>query len=258
MTWSHSQYCDALEAEVERMATTCDGADMAAPVPLLHDIVDHSKPLTLANLIAHLGTIHRWATKIVDERLSEPASPRSVNLGLPGHTAGYADWLREGGRRMLNTFRAADPEASVWAWGPDRHVRWWPRRQLHETSIHRADAERALGRQPSFETVIAVDGVDEFLANLSSVTWTPGVKELKGSGSLHFHSTDADGEWLLELAPDGFTWQHGHAKGDVAVRATAGDLYLLLWGREKPPSPERFQIFGDEALLQRWLAGSAI
>jgi len=258
MTWSHDQYCDALEAEVERFAALIVDANMQAPVPLLDDVVDKTKPLSLANLTIHAGTMHRWATKLVADRAQAPVSPRSLDLEVPADSAGYPGWLRAGGKRMLATFRAADPDGPTWAWGADKHTRFWSRRQLHETGIHRADVERALKREPSFEPAIAVDGVDEFLENLACVTWKPGVQALKGSGSLHFHCTDAEGEWLIQLNPDGFTWEHGHAKGDVAVRATAADLYLLIWGREKPPSPERFQTFGDQALLDRWIANSAI
>ena len=28
----------------------------------------------------------------------------------------------------------------MWAWGPDKHARFWPRRLLHETAVHRGDA----------------------------------------------------------------------------------------------------------------------
>ena len=43
--------------------------------------------------------------------------------------------------------------------------------------------------------------------------------------------------------PDGVTFEHGHAKGDVALRGTAGDL--LLWAWNRVPVDDRFEVFGD-------------
>ena len=142
----------------------------------------------------------------------------------------------------------------MWAWGADQHARFWARRMLHETTIHHADALLALGREPAIEAAQAVDGVGEFLENLPHAAYfAPNVKELKGSGeSLHFHCTDTEGEWLIRLQPDGFSWEHGHGKGSVAVRGSASDLLLLVYGRLEP-DPERFQVFGEEGVLARWL-----
>ena len=158
----------------------------------------------------------------------------------------------------MTALRAASPDQPTWAWGADQHACFWQRRLLHETVIHRADADLALGREPTIDANVAIDGVDEFLDNLPHATFSRVVKDLKGEGeSLHLHCTDVDGEWLIKLNPTGFTWEHGHAKGDVAVRGAASDLLLLLYGRRKPQS-EHFQIFGDAALLNRWLACSSI
>jgi hypothetical protein len=44
----------------------------------------------------------------------------------------------------------------------------------------------------------------------------------------------------------------------VAVRGAAADLYLLLYGRRAADDDERFTRFGDTALLDHWLANSAI
>ena len=62
---------------------------------------------------------------------------------------------------------------------------------------------------------------------------------------------------MVTLTDAGFTWGHGHGKGDVAARGAAGDLLLLVYGRLQADD-ERFQRFGDTALLDRWLRLSAI
>lgn len=48
------------------------------------------------------------------------------------------------------------------------------------------------------------------------------------------------------------TWEHGHQKGDVAVRGLAVDLLLVLLGRI-PLDDERVQVLGDAALFEHWV-----
>jgi uncharacterized protein (TIGR03083 family) len=248
---NHLEHCDALALEVEHFATALDNADLTLPVATC-------PAWDLAGLVKHVGTLHRWGGRMVAEGMTSRLSFRDLDLRFPDDHREIVSWLRVGGEQVLAALRTASPDQPSWAWGADQHARFWSRRLLHETVVHRADAELALGREPSIEAAVAIDGVDEFLDNLPHATWSALVKDLKGDGEiLHLHSTDADGERLIQLTPTGFTWQQGHAKGDVAVRGAASDLLLLLYGRRKPDG-EQFQIFGDEALLNRWLAHSSI
>ena len=48
----------------------------------------------------------------------------------------------------------------------------------------------------------------------------------------------------------GVSFEHGHAKGDVALRGTASDL--LLWAWNRVPVDECFEVFGDRAPLEAW------
>ncbi|MFJ6752135.1 maleylpyruvate isomerase N-terminal domain-containing protein [Streptomyces sp. NPDC091266] len=49
------------------------------------------------------------------------------------------------------TFRAVDPDAPMWAWGADQHARFWVRRMLFETLVHRTGAETAVGIRPTVD-----------------------------------------------------------------------------------------------------------
>ena len=50
-------------------------------------------------------------------------------------------------------------------------------------------------------------------------------ENIAGDGvTIHLHATDAPGEWMIERTPDGFTYAHGHGKGDVALRGPISDL----------------------------------
>ena len=126
---------------------------------------------------------------------------------------------------------------------------WVVRRMAHENGIHRWDAENAVGEPEPLDAELARDGVDEIL----DVAWRyhrTGPVTVFPSSTLHLHRTDGDGEWLLSSADDQLVVEHQHAKGDAAVRGTASDLNLLVWGRRQPA----LEVFGDQAVLDAWLA----
>lgn len=248
--WAPERYHAALEAEIGRFLATVSDADPDTPVPTCPD-------WTIADLARHLGTLYRWVDHLVRESVQEPFWSRQ--LGVIAPDSGLAEWTSEGFSQMLQTLRTADPDAPVWSWGGDRRVRFWPRRMVYETLMHRCDAELALEQSPLIEPELAIDGVDEFLTVLSHARWVAkNLRDLDGGGeTLHLHATDAPGEWVITLTPEGYTWEHGHGKGTVAVRATAGDLLLMTYGRT-PPAGDAFTLFGDTDLLTRWLTKSAL
>jgi uncharacterized protein (TIGR03083 family) len=237
-------YCAAIETEIERIVALAREVDPQAVVPPCPD-------WTARDLFVHLGGVHRWAEYLVRGTLERPVGPDAVGVDPPGDDA-LADWLADGGASLVKTLRAADPDGPMWAWGADQHVRFWSRRQLHETAVHRADAELALSRAPVIEAGVAVDGVDEFLENLPCARWAPGLQQLRGDGeTIALRSPQTS--WLITLEPGGFTWRHTEdATGDATVEGTASELLLFVWGRCSKPA------HGDEALLARWVAGSKI
>ena len=170
---------------------------------------------TVADLARHTGTIHRWATAIVDRR--PPRGCRSPRPQSPWESAdGWAQWLASGATPLLAALRSAGPLTPVWSWGPGRTSGWWARRMLHETTVHRADAELALGvADPVIDPVVAADGIDEFLFNLPSARRPyPHLASLPTGASLHLHATDSDGEWLIRFTDSGIAWERGHSQGD--------------------------------------------
>ena len=249
----HAACCDALAREVEAFAETVDGVDPDTPVPTC-------APWDIGQLVKHVGMTHRWAMHMVRDLVTERLDRRQLDFGIPADRRDYAGWLAAGAAGLVGTLRAADPAAPMWAWGADQHVRFWSRRMLHESIVHHADAQLALARPTAVDRHVAVDGVDELFENLArAAAFSPNINELRGDGeSIHLHCTDAEGEWMIELVPEGFRWGHGHGKGTVAVRGAAADLLLLVYGRLTPADESRFARFGDTALLDRWITGSAI
>lgn len=247
----HEWFIDRTAAEIDRLAWIADGADPALPVP--------SCPgWAMAKLVKHTGLVHRWATEIVATRSSNRVDMRALDLGLPDKESDYAGWLTSGAGPLDGALRGAGPDTDVWTWGAPQTSGWWARRMLHETTVHRADAEIAAGVSPEIDPMAAADGIDEFLANLPTARRpSEHLGSLPTGESLHLHATDADGEWLIRCTDDGIAWERGHAKATTAVRGPVGLLLLFTYGRVAP-GDERLTVFGDESLLFAWQENTAL
>lgn len=118
------------------------------------------------------------------------------------------------------------------------------RAMAHESAIHRWDAAGAFGRDYSIEPELACDAIPSFFED----AWPMLLDYLKrpaGTGqTLHLHRTDGEGEWLVTLAERPIVTRE-HRKADVAVRGSASDLLLWLWGRMDPP-----EVLGDVTVLE--------
>jgi uncharacterized protein (TIGR03083 family) len=242
----HAWFCEAAAAEIARMAAAVSGiSDTAADVPTCPG-------WTVAELATHIGGIHRWVTAIVASQA--PSRLPFPEVGPESSSPdGLARWLTAGAVPLLESLRAAGPVTPVWTWGPGRTSGWWARRVVHETAVHRADAELAVGvAAPVIDPVVAADGIDEFLFNLPSARRPyKHLASLPTGSSMHLHATDADGEWLVRFTESGIAWERGHAKATVAVRGPVALLLLFTYGRV-PGADERFAVFGDASVLDAW------
>lgn len=250
----NDRYLDALAAQSRLFAEVLHVADLQQQVPTCPD-------WTLYRLAEHLGQAHRWATAIVTRRTTAPPDPRERLMAeAPADPAGLASWLADGAGELVDAIRAAGPQTVVWSWADDQSVAFWARRMAHETAVHRADAELALGREFTLDSELAADAISEWLGLLSlpaAVNARPELAELRGVGqTLHLHSTDPGlgeaGEWIVRRTPSGPVWEHGHAKGDVAVRGAVVDLLLVLL-RRVAPADAPITVLGDPAVLNHWL-----
>lgn len=218
----------------EAGALAAAAVELEAPVPACPG-------WDIRQLLNHMGRVQRWVTTIVanpsQERPPFPPRPPVIDVA----------WFTEGAEELVGALDAAGPEAPAWTFFGPGQARFWFRRQAVETALHRWDAEGALGEPQPLDTELAVTGVDEALDVLLAG------RPADLGGSVHFHATDSPhGEWTVRRAPDGtgLLVGHGHDKGDVALRGSAGDLLLWLWGRQVPAG--RLEVFGDEAVLGRW------
>jgi uncharacterized protein (TIGR03083 family) len=252
---SHDRLCEEVVTQTGLLRKLVAGADLSVTVPTTPD-------WTLAQLLRHIGGNLRAAETAVrtGTAVTEPERQIPDHGGPPGDDPAALDaWLAEAAARFAETLRAAGPdtEAQIWT------IRWptaaWARRGAHDLVVHRADAAGAVGAPYSVAPEVAADALDEFLDLLGNLT-AAGVAAAGGgdgpSGSVHLHATDAGpdvaAEWLVELAPPGFTWRHAHERADVAVRGPVADVLLVVC-RRRPPSADGLEVLGDRALLDAWL-----
>ncbi|WP_328853987.1 maleylpyruvate isomerase family mycothiol-dependent enzyme [Microbispora hainanensis] len=263
--WTHLRHTEAAAAEIGRMAEAVRGRDGTTPVPTCPG-------WDLRELVEHTGAIHRWAAAMVRDAAVRRYDRAAMDHGFPEDFAGHADWLEAGAVRLTEALKSREPETEVWNWTPNRTARFWSRRQLHETVVHRADAEIALGITPEVDEDVAADGVAEFFDTLPHARWRSQIAELKGDGETISWRAETGGAWLVRLMPQGFAYERlgvpdavtadgtadvsadvsadvtANVSANVTVRAeTTGDLMLTLWGRREPGAVE-----GDTALLDWW------
>lgn len=225
----------------EDLAGSAVEAGMAAPVP--------SCPgWAVRDLLLHVGTVHRWASTIVGECRTGPAVESSRP---PEHE--LVEWYRHGHASLLDTLASAPADVACWSFLPGPSpLRFWIRRQLHETAVHRVDAGLANGETVTFEPDLAADGIDEllvgFLPRPSSRIRQPVER------SVLVQATDAARAWMVVVGPGpptGHEVTPGSAvpPADCTVRGSATDLYLVLWNRRDRSG---LDLAGDVAVLEAW------
>lgn len=205
----------------------------------------------MRDLVRHTGCVHRWAAAHVRDQLTtgqEFSDTADVVAGLPDY-ASLLDWFVEGHAALVDTLATADPDVACWAFLPAATpLLFWARRQTHETTIHRVDAEQSAGTVAPVAPRIAADGIDELLTGFAARrrgrlrSTTPRI--------LAVHATDTGDHWSVHIGTDPVrTTRERAASADTTVSATAHDLYLKLWNRRPA---DRLDVTGDPALLELW------
>jgi uncharacterized protein (TIGR03083 family) len=207
---------------------------------------------TVDKLVGHMGRIHTWVAQLVRSRTRERISSRLFPEGPEDNPELRLAWARERHAELLDALGDLDEDEPIWTIAPAGMGtgRFWMRRQAHELALHRWDAQDAVGHSEPLHPELSADGIDELLS-----VFLPGLTEStqqvsSDGATMHVHCTDVEGEWLVRFTPDGAVTTAEHAKGDLAVRGSASDLYLLLWNRTRISSA--VEAFGDTSLLDRW------
>ena len=201
----------------------------------------------LADLGAHLGGVHRWvlaalATGAAPAAGTVPPAPAEPRRAL-------APWLREGSVALLEALEALDPDAPTWHPFPvePKRAGLWRRRQAQEASVHRWDAQRAIGMTPHIDAAIAEDGVDEYWTVMLSRMLLREQRRTPAT-RLAITLTDTGGRWTID-GSSGLPVA-GPGDADAVLEGDAESMLLRLWGR---PAGE-IGVHGDADVAAEWLA----
>jgi uncharacterized protein (TIGR03083 family) len=156
MEWlTPGRYADELEAETTRLAAA------AAQMPMDRKI-ETCPEWTVRDLVTHVGTGHRIAAGIIEERRDRAVEYRLIPA--PDERDEWPAWLAAGARRLNAAVDDLGFDGTVWTWQPKSQTAgFWQRRMLHDLIVHRFDAD------PTGELAadLAADGVSDLLLAFS-------------------------------------------------------------------------------------------
>jgi uncharacterized protein (TIGR03083 family) len=215
------------------------------------------------DLVLHQGSVHRWAAAYVRDGHTEPgAVDFATARGPEPDDAELVAWFLTGHAALVAALEHASPDLQCWTFLPaSSPLGFWARRQAHETSIHRVDAELAAGTALSpIGSAFAADGIDELLVGFGSRRGSGLEDGGRVSMIVDVLCTDDGADWTVRLGPE--EGMYGVAAGgsetaaaptpDCTVRGASADLYLTLWRRS---DAEVLTVDGDgrgfELLLER-------
>ena len=241
-----AEHIDAIGSAGQRLAEAAVTAGPDATVPTCPDWV-------VRDLVRHQGGVHRWATSIVAGPRTQPwRVDLDEVVGTWPADADLIGWFGDGVGRLVAALSQADPGLVCWTFlDAPSPLAMWARRQAHETSVHRVDAELAAGLPVTpFPAPFAADGIDELLTCF--ITRPGGGLRSDPARLLRVSCADAPGDWLVRIDHDRVRTSpsSAEASADCLITGAADDLYLALWNR-RPASG--LSVDGDRSVLDLFL-----
>lgn len=204
------------------------------------------------DLVVHLGNVHAWAATIVEtgaraaEQSDEPRSAKARAVG---------EWYAAKSDDLYQVLLQVPPDTPCWNFVDGRGVAaFWPRRQLHETTMHHVDLDLACGRAPRLGSDVAADGVSEVLEVLVHRMYARGYA-VRLREPLALRATDVDRTWVVvpQAGPPLLEQPDAGPSGvRDRVEAPADVLYRMLWHR--PVDTGSVRVSGDEAHVEAFLS----
>jgi uncharacterized protein (TIGR03083 family) len=198
----------------------------------------------------HLGQVHRWVIGAITT--GGPPTPGAAGDPAPTEELGaLAAWIRDGADRMLTLLAATDPSAPTWHpfLVEPKVAGLWRRRQAQEASVHRWDAEHAIGQTAVIAADLAADGVDEYWTVMLPRMLTREERATPAT-TIAVELTDTGERWVVR-GDSGLPVLDPEAQPVAVVRGDAESVLLALWGR---PTARPLVVSGDSDALAVWLA----
>jgi uncharacterized protein (TIGR03083 family) len=250
----------ALRAATAAMVDTVRTADPHASVPACPG-------WTVADLVDHLGRVHLWAAHCARHGAPPDPYPRR-DRDQP-----MADWYAACAATIVTTLAELPATHPAWSFSAvpgHQDVRFWRRRQLHETTVHHVDALQATGllptggpieRLPGVPAEQAADGVAEVfevMAPRSLVRHArrPPLEVIPAGRPIAFSCTDTEASWTVRVVDGTVRVTDDVSREAVAlVTGPASHLYLALWHRADSAV---LLADGDEAAARRLLRAALV
>jgi uncharacterized protein (TIGR03083 family) len=246
-----AQHIDVVDDEGRRFLD-------AATIAGLGSEVRRCPGWTVADLVRHLGGVHRWATKVIAERVAAPEEARAIYEveQSNGPRDDVVPWFAEGHAALVDALRNGSPDDDFWRFSrkAPNSLAFWARRQAHETAIHRVDADEA-GRAAGapFPARFAADGIDELFEVFLSRRRDP----IEPEQTFLAAADDLDRRWHVTLGAAGvvaITDPDAVPGGaDMTVSGSADALYRLFWNRLDETSSQ-IRLAGDTTPFATWQA----
>ncbi|GAA4863281.1 maleylpyruvate isomerase N-terminal domain-containing protein [Saccharopolyspora rosea] len=206
---------------------------------------------TVGQTVQHLGDLCEDTLSWLGE--SDVAGRRwelPPNPGLREVTNRFAVRMAD----VLAELGVRPPDEPCPTWWPEDHTsRFWARRMLHATTLHRVDVQTAAGIEAApIDTDVAADGIDEALRVWFGYRLRALGVTATRSCSVGVHA--AGRSWLVTADPSGAavvgSTEAGTATPDAVVGGEAAAVHLWLRGR----LPDRaVETSGDpDAIAQLW------
>jgi uncharacterized protein (TIGR03083 family) len=197
----------------------------------------------ITDLVAHVGSHHRWVADLLADAAREPRAPYSL---WPDPEATLAGWYQAGLDLLLDAVDATDPDTPMWTVTIEQRAGAWCRRQAHDTTVHRWDAQEACGHPDPIDAERAADFIEE-LFEVALPYLLAFVGRSAPEASLALRS--ADGTYSRHVDGSGGRprLSGGRLPADAVLTGTPSDLLLALWRRTNDAV-----LTGDPAALHAW------
>lgn len=239
MRWDPNTAAALVREEGHRLIDLCEVGPSAA--------VAACPGWSATDLAVHTASVHRrvahWCTTRAEKATRWPDP-------TPAEPTAPWGWCREGVELVADALANIASDDAVWSWTDHHDGGFYHRRMVHETVLHRWDAQAATGTPPPLDPSISADGIDELMS--------VGMR-FRGDGSaisypddsVSFLAVDTGHRWSL-AAVDGVL---GIGRDDAVITGTAATvtgeasaILLALWGRDGG----RLDIRGDAATAAAW------
>jgi uncharacterized protein (TIGR03083 family) len=221
--------------------------------------------LTVRDLLGHVGGFYGgwWTVNLqTPPDQGDLTGALAANPRPPTRETGWVDWFGEQADRFLAVAESVDLTTPTWTFAGPQPGIFWIRRVATETTVHRRDAEQALGHESLLLPARAAESVDDTIRAFFTLGAAMGLP--RPDGPLMVHATGGGPRWLVEAddrtvtvnrtagdgSPPVTTDQPGGTPRPAANLEGPGALLLMrLWNRL--PATE-LPITGDAQVAQRW------